>query len=335
MDVISYLRNKSSAATTLSVDVQTESTTMETNGTSGSKSKFVEWLDKFSLARIHERDVQTIENYIFGGTTSMTNVADLAITSIDAIKAYTLGGEPKFILDELQDAKIANTQEKQDITGKLGRKISSLKRNKAVVVSGTNGLVSAGMLEAQSGGAFVTKDSTPVDWTDYLVVKSNTATTEYKAVGTAGAEIAAIYVRKPDGTTGEKYTQASTASAKKFAYDPASKKITFSSSEIEDGTEIIVFYTRNVAGDVLNNSSEKYSEKLKLYVDASAEDKCGNVFHVQFYIPKADFSGDFDLTMGDNQAVHAFEAESLAGGCGASGNLWTYTVFGVNAPDAA
>ena len=265
----------------------------------------------------------------------MTNVADLAITSVDVIKAYTFAGEPRFILDELQDAKIANTQEKQDITGKQGRKISSLKRNKAVTVSGTNGLVSAGMMEAQSGGTFENKTSTPVDWTDYLVVTGNKATTEYKAVGATGAEIAAIYIRNTDGTTGDKYTQAAKVGEKQFTYTPASKEIAFNTGAIEDGTEIIVFYTRNVAGDVLNNNSEKYSEKLKLYVDASAEDKCGNVFHVQFYIPKADFSGDFELSMGDNQAVHAFEAESLAGGCGSGGNLWTFTVFGVNAPDAA
>lgn len=41
--------------------------------------------------------------------------------------------------------------------------------------------------------------------------------------------------------------------------------------------------------------------------------------------------------MGDNQTVHAFEAESLAGaGCGyhnQSGQLFTYTVFGANAED--
>lgn len=49
---------------------------------------------------------------------------------------------------------------------------------------------------------------------------------------------------------------------------------------------------------------------------------------VQFDIPRADFSGDFDLAMGDNQTVHAFEAESLAGSCGNGGALWNYTVFG-------
>lgn len=42
----------------------------------------------------------------------MVNVADLMITSLDTITAYALDGVPKFILDELQDVTIANTQEK-------------------------------------------------------------------------------------------------------------------------------------------------------------------------------------------------------------------------------
>lgn len=104
---------------------------------------------------------------------------------------------------------------------------------------------------------------------------------------------------------------------------------------MDDGTEIVVHYTRKITADVLSNESDVYSSKCTLYVDAMAEDKCANVYHVQFFIPKADFSGEFSLEMGDNQTVHAFEAEALAGACGAGGKLWTYTVYGANAKDAA
>lgn len=262
----------------------------------------------------------------------MSKNLDLTITSLDSITAWGLDGSFRFILDELQDAKIAHTQEKEDITGKGGRKLNSLKKNKTVVVSGTNGLVSSGLLAAQVGGTFVTKDSTPVAWVDYLTVASNAAATEYKAVGTTGAEISELYVKNSDGTLGDKLEQADTAATGKFAYDPATKALTFSG--LEDGTEIAVFYTRNVAGSVMTNESDKYSEKLRLYIDATAEDKCSNVYHVQFLIYKADFSGDFDLDMGDSQTVHAFEAESLAGSCGSNGSLWDYTIFGANAADA-
>ena len=263
----------------------------------------------------------------------MVNVADLMITSLDTITAYTLTGDPRFVLDELQDTTIANTEEKTDITGKQGRKLNSLKKNKAVKITGTNGILSAGMMEAQTGAKFVTKEATPVDHVDYLVINDDTATTEFKAVGTAGAEIVALYIVGADNVATAKLEQATAAAAGKFAYNPATKTLTFLTDAYPDGTAIRVFYTRNIAGDVLENLSDKYSEKLRLTIDGTAEDKCGTVYRIQFHIPKADFSGNFDLALGGDQTVHAFEAESLAGGCGGAAALWDYTVFAANAGD--
>ncbi len=270
----------------------------------------------------------------------MNKVPDITLTSLDTIKAYDLTtGDLKFILDELQDATIANTQEKQDITGKGGRKLNSLKKNKAVTISGNNGLISAGLMEIQTGGEFTEKDAVTVDWTDYITVKDNKATTGYKAIGTAGKEITAVYKKNSDGTRGDKMEQAAAAAAGKFAYDPASKELTFNEKEIDDGSEIIVCYKRQLKGYTLSNDSDKYSGKAALYIDGLGEDACANQYRVQIYVPKADFSGEFSFQLGGDQSVHAFEAESLAGssGCAGSGlgsSLWTWTVFGVNEADA-
>ena len=261
------------------------------------------------------------------------NINDITITSLETITAFDiLTGNFKFVLDELQNATIAQTQEKTDITGKQGRKLNSLKKNKAVTVSGTNGLVSGGLLELQTGGSFENK-STTVMWTDYLTVSGNAATTSYKAVGTTGNEIEKVYVKNSDGTLGEPLVQNSEVATGKFTYNPASKALGFSG--LTDGTEIVVYYMRRIQADVLENLSDNYSGKCSLYIDAFAEDKCANVYRIQFYIPKADFNGEFSFEMGDNQTVHAFEAESLAGACGTSGALWTYTIFGANAEDVA
>lgn len=262
------------------------------------------------------------------------NIQDITITSLETITAFDITtGSFMFTLDELQNATISQTQEKTDITGKQGRKLNSLKRNKAVTVSGTNGLVSAGLLELQTGGNFENKVTT-VMWPDYLTVTGNKAITSYVAVGTTGNEIAEAYIKNSDGTLGNTLTQDATVSAGKFTYTPTTKEITFNDSEIADGTEIIVYYQRKIQADVLENLSDNYSGKCALYIDAFAEDKCANVYRVQFYIPKADFNGEFSFEMGDNQSVHAFEAESLAGACGTSGALWMYTIFGANAEDA-
>lgn len=265
------------------------------------------------------------------------NINDVTITSLETLNAFdVVTGNFLFTLDELQSATIAQTQEKTDITGKQGRKLNSLKRNKAVTISGNNGMVSGGLLELQTGGKFENR-STTVMWTDYLTVGANAAETSYKAVGAIGNEIDSVYVKNADGTLGKVLTQSAEVGDGKFTYDPATKQLAFNAGEIADGTEIVVYYMRQIQGDVLDNMSDTYSGKATLYVDAFGEDKCANVYRIQFYIPKADFNGEFSFEMGDNQTVHSFEAESLAGsGCGAhnaSGMLWTYTIFGANTED--
>lgn len=252
---------------------------------------------------------------------------DILITSLETITAFDVGtGAYMFTLDELQDASLAQGEEKTDLTGKQGRKLSSLKRNKTVTVSGTNGIVSGGLLEMQTGGKIENK-GTKVMWTDYITVDTTNGTkTAYTAVGTEGAEIKNLYVRNADGTLGVKLEQATAAAAGKFAYDPDTKTLSLH-TDITNGTELVAYYERYITADVLANESDKYSGKCKLYIDALGEDRCANVFHVQIFVPKADFNGEFTFEMGDNQTVHAFEAEALAGACGAGGVLWTYTVF--------
>ena len=261
-------------------------------------------------------------------------VADLAITSLETITAFDIAdGSYLFTLDELQNATIQNSQETTDITGKQGRKLASLKRNKTVTVSGSNGLVSGGLLEMQTGGDF-TSGEVEVMWTDYGTVdSSHTGATSWKAIGTTGAEIEALYLKDENGVISTKLEQDTTASSGKFTYAPATKTITFH-TDVTAGTEYVVFYTRKITASRLENKSDSYSKKCALYIDALAEDKCANVYRVQFYVPKADFSGEFSFEMGDNQSVHDFEAEGLAGVCGTGGSLWTYTVFGVNTADA-
>lgn len=263
-------------------------------------------------------------------------IQDVMITSLETITAFdVVTGQYLFTLDELQDATIENTQDTEEITGRGGRRLAQLKRNKAVTVSGTNGMVSGGLLAAQTGTKIENK-ATKVLWTDYATVKSGAASTTYIAVGTAGAEIKELYIRNADGTLGDQLEQDAEVSKGKFTYNPETKALAFN-SDVTDGTEIVIYYERRITANVLANESAIFSTKAAIYIDAMAEDKCANIYRVQFFIPKADFSGEFSLEMGDSQTTHEFEAESLAGAC-ISGNadaLWTYTVFGQNAPDAS
>lgn len=265
----------------------------------------------------------------------MTAVNDITITSLETITVFdVVTGAYKFTLDELQNATIAQTQEATEITGRGGRKLSTIKRNKAVTLSGTNGMVSGGLMELQTGGTFEEK-TTEVLWTDYLTVKDKKATTTWKAVGTTGKEIEELYIRNTDGTLGKELEQneAEHDGEGKFSYSPNSKELSFH-EDVTDGTEVVVYYKRKITADVLDNRSDKVSGKGTIYVDALGEDECANVYRVQFYLPKADFSGEFSLEMGENQTVHSFECEALSGACGRKDLFFTYTVFGANTKDA-
>lgn len=230
---------------------------------------------------------------------SNTLVNDITITSLETITLFdVVTGDYLCTLDELQNASIANTQEVSEITGRQGRKLANLKRNKAVTVSGANGMVSGGLLALQTGGKFENKN-TQVMWTDYLAVGAeNKASTTYKAIGSAGSEIVDLYIKNADSTIGSRLEQTdSEAESGKFTYSPETKELQFF-TDVAEGTEIVVYYMRQIKADVLTNQSDVYSGKATMYIDCFGEDKCANVYRVQFFIPKADFSGEFTLEMG-------------------------------------
>lgn len=254
------------------------------------------------------------------------DVSKLVITEVAQITAFNAAGELEFIMDEVQNGSIKNTQEKSDITGRNGRKIASLKKNKAVTVSATNGVLVGGALAAQTGTE-VEQGTFKVRITDVMTVNSNKCSTSKTAVGTAGDEIGALYIKNANGSLGTKLEQDATAASDKFTYDPDTKEITVSG--IADGTEVVAFYDVEVDSARISNDSEKYSKVLKLYIDVVLQDSCDTEYAGQVIIQRADVSGEFELSLGGDNFAHSFEAESLAGGCTGSTNLWDLIVYGV------
>lgn len=257
----------------------------------------------------------------------MVDVSKLIITEVAQITAFNNAGELEFIMDEVQNGSINNTQEKSDVTGKNGRKLASLKKNKAVTVSATNGVLVGGALAAQTGSE-IENGTFNVRVTDVMTVKDNTCKTSKIAVGAAGDEIGAIYVKNANGTLGAKLEQDADTADGKFTYDPATQEITVAG--IADGTELVAFYDAEVEAAKISNDSEKYSKVLKLYIDVVLQDSCDVEYAGQVIIQRADVSGEFELSFGGDNFAHSFEAESLAGGCSGSTNLWDLIVYGIN-----
>lgn len=253
------------------------------------------------------------------------DVSKLIITEVAQITAFNNAGELEFIMDEVQNGTINNTQEKSDVQGRNGRKLASLKKNKAVTVSATNGVLVGGALAAQTGTE-VEQGTFNVRITDVMTVNSNKCTTSKTAVGVTGAEIGTVYIKNANGSLGEKLEQDSAAAAGKFAYDPTTKELTVDG--IADGTELVAFYDVEVESARISNDSEKYSKVLKLYIDVVLQDNCDVEYAGQVIIQRADVSGEFELSLGGDNFAHSFEAESLAGGCTGSTNLWDLIVYG-------
>ena len=254
------------------------------------------------------------------------DVSKLIITEVAQITAFNNAGELEFIMDEVQNGTINNTQEKSDVQGRNGRKLASLKKNKAVTVSATNGVLVGGALAAQTGTE-VEQGTFNVRITDIMTINNNKCTTSKTAVGVTGAEIGTVYIKNANGSLGEKLEQDSAADTGKFAYDPTTKELTVDG--ITDGTEIVAFYDVEVESARISNDSEKYSKVLKLYIDVVLQDNCDVEYAGQVIIQRADVSGEFELSLGGDNFAHSFEAESLAGGCTGSTNLWDLIVYGI------
>ena len=77
---------------------------------------------------------------------------------------------------------------------------------------------------------------------DKAVVSTDTAYSQFTAVGTAGAEIGFVYVLRNDGTVDSILEQDAIVSAGKFTYTPGTKLITFDTAELADGTKVSFAY---------------------------------------------------------------------------------------------
>lgn len=259
------------------------------------------------------------------------NIDKFTITSYDQITGFDrTNGSLDMILDELNDFTLSHEEEKTDITGKGGRTIGSLKKNKKVTGKGTNGMLSGGALAAMLGSEIEDGEFT-IRYTDAIVVNGNSGTTTETAIGTVGNEIGTIYVRDENKayiSGGKKLTQTSSAPATgEFSYDPATKTITFYDGDVTDGTEVIAFYDATVTGKKISNDADKYSKTLQVFIDVTCQDGCDNLFHGQFIISRADFNGTFDIAGGSDPSTLGFEFTSLPNLCTGKTDLWDFIVF--------
>ena len=276
----------------------------------------------------------------------MANVdnSNLIITAVDDLILFDNEGKIICSLEELTTVSLANNEETTDITGKNGRKLSTLKQNKSVQVTGSNGVISSGLISAQTGGTLEDVESYSVLWYDQIqLTDPKTATVLKKPVGLPGMEIRTIARELPSGAvdTLHQLQQGTTPGAGIFTFDPVTKELVFSDDEFEVGDVIRVYYMRNVPVSHVDNPSDTFSQEGSAVLNCTTKDLCNNVYHSQLRIPRASLTGNFTLDLGGEQALHNFELNAFASvsqcdrtAMGTRGIYWDFITFRDDAEDA-
>lgn len=255
------------------------------------------------------------------------------VQGIETITWFDLSNNVcEFIFDDLQEAEMNVDSETIYAEGKNGTRIGATDRNKTSTFTATNGTVVDGALAVQVGSEVEKGVQTINNYMDIMTTADGTtATTEFFAVGATGAEIAYIYKKNSDGSLGDKYPIAATASATAFAYDPATRAITLPTGVFAAGDELVAFYdTKAKVGKRVVNENNKFSKTGKAIFDIFVKDICTDKsYHAKITYYKAKMSGTFSLTFGSDFSTHNIEIEALSGGCakGASTVLWDMVIY--------
>ena len=194
------------------------------------------------------------------------------------------------------------------IIGFSHSKESQLSIESAVITEGAIGIQTGSGVKALSNTALI-----PFD--EVLVATSDGVTTSYTASGTAGSEIGFAYVLNEDGTVAKKLEQAEAASAGKFAYASAGKKITFNAGEVPDGSKVLVIYHPVIkAAKQITNSTETFAKNVRLNCKTLFRDTCSGKDYVGvlvIYKAKAGEEWSLELAADGDPAVHSITFEAL------------------------
>ena len=264
-------------------------------------------------------------------------IDNFTITSLDRIHAYDrVTKKGAFYLTELQNTNLSNTEDTVDITGKGGRLLKQIKRNKAVSITGASALLSGDLMAAQTGSEQTSSSNYLARIPDVITVTAADITagkvkTTFVAAGTAGSEILDVRVMSDNGgLIKNTWTQATTAAENKYAYDPSTRELTLpTNASLTAGQKLVVMYDYTVSGSKVVNNSDVFGKTLYLVIDCTGTDACDNEYKCQFVVYRAQFSGEFDIELGGDQAIHNFSANSLIDTCAATqtNGLWEFLVY--------
>lgn len=234
----------------------------------------------------------------------------------------------KVTITEIKSATLTDGQDTTWAEGANGVRLIGFDQNKTSTLKFESGVVSTGVIEAQTGGTktTVTSGNSILITEEFTLSGGATSVTlGHKASGTAGAEVKWIYKEDSTGEPDVACPQAAEASATAFAYDSSTKVITLPTGKFTDGDVVYVQYKPTFSTyDEIANNADEFSFTGEVFFDAYWTDTCTKSdVPLQLYCPAGKVSGAFDLSFGDAVATQSIEIEALADQCaGKQKTLW-------------
>jgi len=237
-------------------------------------------------------------------------------------------------IDDLKTCTVENAQENVYSMGGVGNPyLTSHSHSKRTTGTATAATFKNDIIGLITGTDVVTgTTTTPVNG-EIQTVTSNASLTTYTAVGTTDEEIIGLFEVGADGSLGTEYTQVAGAPATgEYQYDSGTKVLTFFAGDLDDGSEISIFYeaTADTTSHTVTNDSGTFSKIVRIEMDTLVQDVCsGDEFAATLIVYKAKLQGNFsfDISADGDPASLDVSFEALKASC-ASSNLWDLKIIG-------
>lgn len=260
-------------------------------------------------------------------TTKLTSVDfdKLIIKSIEEIYAFSKStSELLFAFDQIKSGELSGDNEVVYAEGKNGAQLAALKKSKTTKLTCENGYVVASALAGQFGSdveAASSDNKFTVQRQENLPVDAETKKVITLTETPVASSVKYIYLLNEDQT--KKKTLAVTTD-----FTIQDKTVTLNEASADAADRYLVIYDTEVdVAKRIINSGDTFSETVKVVVNMLGEDPCTKLdYLIQATMPSADVSGTWSLSVGDNPAVHNFEANAMINACSANKELVTIVV---------
>lgn len=240
-------------------------------------------------------------------------------------------GELLYVMEDVKDGSLANTEESSQIIGAAGVILSELKKNKAAVFSCNNAYLVFSAVAAQTGTKIINADATnffEVPQYDIKEVTSNTEATLSKTP--VAGTLKYIYKANSDGSRGTMYELGTEASATEFVLTGDEITLPTGAFSKEDKDRFIAVYRKKeTVSKKVSNLSETSSMTCRNIAEVLCRDTCDNnkVYITAIEMPNASVEGNFNIDVADTPAAHAFSAKTLTDSCSVDKELWNWYIM--------